>query len=77
MSWLAHYRQNKFTSLSIGGEWEIDSDNKETQNSFGGFNFIAYYATGEQDRRKIYNNQVKSEILIIDNNLENFINKAI
>jgi hypothetical protein len=60
----------------FGGEWHMDDKGKETPESFGGLNFIAYYLTGEKDRRKLYTGEVKHPRLSRACTLKAFIDEA-
>ncbi len=75
--WIERAHNNPSLKIKIGGNWEIDETGKETENSFGGMNFIAYYLTGEKDRRKVYNGEVKSEHLVLAHSLEEFLENAV
>lgn len=75
--WIEKLKQNNKLQVKFGGNWEIDSDGRETDNSFGGLNFIFYYLTGEPDLKKLQTGQVKHANLVIAKKLETFLEKAL
>lgn len=75
--WLEKLKNNPKLNVRIGGHWEIDEKGRETENSFGGMNFIAYYLTGEKDRRKIYNGEINNSHLVLAKSLEEFLEKPL
>jgi hypothetical protein len=74
--WLEKIKNDPSLNVKISGHWEIDEKGKETENSFGGMNFIAYYLTGEKDRKKIYNGEINNEHLVLAKNVEEFLEKS-
>ncbi len=74
--WIEKINNNSKLKVKIGGCWEIDKNGYETSNSFGGMNFITYYLTGEKDRRKIYQDQIKNPHLVLAKDIEEFLEKA-
>jgi hypothetical protein len=75
--WLERIKNDPKLNVKVGGHWEIDEKGNETENSFGGMNFIAYYLTGEKDRRKIYNGEIDNEHLVLAKSLEEFLEKSL
>jgi hypothetical protein len=71
--WIERIHNNPNLKVKIGGNWEIDENGRETENSFGGMNFITFYLTGEKDRRKVYKGEVESEHLILAKSIEEFL----
>lgn len=77
LKWMKKF-QETYGELRVlfGGEWDMDEHGKETENSFGGLNFITYYLTGEKDRKKLYTGEVTHPLLSRAPTLEAFIDEA-
>lgn len=74
--WIERLHNNPTLNVKFGGHWELNDKGQETENSFGGMNFIAYYLTGVQDRKKLLNGEVEHPNLVIAKDLNEFIEKA-
>jgi len=72
--WIERVKNNPSLNVRIGGDWEIDANGYETENSFGGMNFIAYYLTGVKDRRALYESGSLNKHFVRASDLESFIN---
>lgn len=73
--WIERVHNNSSLNVKFGGHWEIDDAGKETKNSFGGMNFLSYYLTGEQDRKKLVSGEVENPNLVVAKDLDDFIEK--
>lgn len=74
--WIERLKHEPHLKVAFGGTWKINDKGQETRTSFGGMNFIAYYLTGVQDRRKLYSNEVQHPRLIRAKSVEEFVTKA-